>query len=225
MEELLGVQGKKARDGGNKGSAIGIATKKAVQFAMSNSSSRVAFMQFMESSEFDASLREKILKNDARLADSMLYSVQKLDSVTKLFLSSDVKSIGITNLDNNRLPKGEAFVVDGITLLRLPVTAAGATPTADEIKKATSIAWKGITGDATAVLTLKAHKREIVSDLPCYAFINADNVQVSHYSLENPRLIKDEGEIEAELMMPTMSGVPANTYVMLILTGTRVIPK
>ena len=225
MEELLGVQGKQARDRGQKGSAIGIATKKAVQFAMSNSSSRVAFMQYMESSEFDNGLREKILRNDARLADSMLYSVQKLESVTKLFLSSDVKSIGLTNLDNNRLPKGEAFVVDGITLLRLPVTATGATPTPDEIKKTVATPWKGITGDATAVLTLKAHKREIVSDLPCYSFFNADGVQLSHYPLENPRLIKDEGEIEAELMMPTMSGVAANTYIMLILTGTRVIPK
>lgn len=225
MEELLGVQGKQARDGGKKGSAIGIATKKAVQFAMSSSSSRVAFMQFMESSEFDAGLRDKILRNDARLADSMIYSVQKLDSVTKLFLSSDVKKIGLTNLDNNRLPKGEAFVVDGISLVVLPVTAAGATPTQDEILKAKASVWKGITGDATAVLTLKAHKREIVSDLPCYAFFNTDDTQPSHYKLENPRLIKDEGEIEAELMMPTMTGVPANTYVMLILTGTRVIPK
>lgn len=225
MEELLGVQGKVARDKGQKGSAIGIATKKAVQFAMAQGSSRVAFMQFMESGEFDNGLREKILKNDARLADSMIYSVQKLESVTKLFLSSDVKKIGLTNLDNNRLPKGEAFVVDGITLLRLPVTAVGASPTQDEILKAVGTAWKGVTGDATAVLTLKAHKREIVSDLPCYAFFNSDEVQISHYKLENPRLIKDEGEIEAELMMPTMSGVAANTYVMLILTGTRVIPK
>ena len=224
MEELLGVQGKAARDRGQKGSAIGVASKKATQYAMTESS-RVAFMQFMESPEFDNSLRDKILRNDARLADSMLYSVQKLESVTKLFLSSDVKSIGLTNLDNNRLPKGEAFVVNGITLLRLPVTATGATPTNDEIKKAISIGWQGITGDATAVLTLKAHKREIVSDLPCYSFINSPNEKISHYKLENPRLIKDEGEIEAELMMPTMSGVAANTYIMLILTGTRVIPK
>jgi hypothetical protein len=224
MEELLGVQGKAARDRGQKGGAIGIASKKATQYAMTESS-RVAFMQFMESPEFDNSLREKILRNDARLADSMLYSVQKLESVTKLFLSSDVKSIGLTNLDNNRLPKGEAFVVNGITLLRLPVSATGATPTSDEIKKAISTGWQGITGDATAVLTLKAHKREIVSDLPCYSFINATTEKVSHYKLENPRLIKDEGEIEAELMMPTMSGVAANTYIMLILTGTRVIPK
>lgn len=224
MEELLGVQGKAARDRGQKGSAIGVASKKATQYAMTESS-RVAFMQFMESPEFDNSLRDKILRNDARLADSMLYSVQKLESVTKLFLSSDVKSIGLTNLDNNRLPKGEAFVVNGITLLRLPVTATGATPTSDEIKKAISTGWQGITGDATAVLTLKAHKREIVSDLPCYSFINAQNEKNSHYKLENPRLIKDEGEIEAELMMPTMSGVAANTYIMLILTGTRVIPK
>lgn len=224
MEELLGVQGKDAVKSKRKVSALQMAKKSAMQYAVSESS-RLAILQFMESDEFDAQLREKILNGNARLADGMIYSVQKLSDVTKLFLSSDVKKIGITNLDNNRLPKGEAMVVNGITLLRLPVTAAGATPTADEIVKTVGTEWKGIVGDATAVLTLKAHKREIVSDLPCYAFLNSTDVQVSHYTLENPRLIKDEGEIEAEIKMPTMTGVAANTYVMLILTGTRVIPK
>lgn len=228
MDELLGLEGRaaiKARKAGRRAkNPMRIATRKAQEYAETKSS-RISFMQHMESKEFDTNLARKITNNDARLVDEAIYSVKKLEKVTKFFNSADQKDFGITNLDGSRLPKGEAMVVTAIVLLRAEVTAAGAAPTPDEIKQAVFTAWKGIKGDSLAVLTAKAHKKEIVSELPCYAFLNDANTKESLHQLENPRLIKDEGEIELELTMPTMTGITANTYVCAMLVGTRAIPR
>ena len=224
----MGTEGRAAmrarKEGRRAKNPMRIATRKAIEYAETNSS-RISFMQHMESKEFDANLARKINNNDARLVDEAIYSVKKLEKVTKFFNSADQKDFGITNLDGSRLPKGEAMVVTAIVLLRAEVAASGATPTPDEIKQAAYGAWKGIKGDALAVLTAKAHKKEIVSELPCYAFLNDANTKEGLHQLENPRLIKDEGEIELELTMPTMTGVTANTYVCAMLVGTRALPR
>ncbi len=228
MDELMGLEGRaamKARKEGRRGkNPMRIAARSAKEYA-DTGSSRIAFMQHMETREFDKSLAAKIKSNDARLVDEGIYSVKKLEKVVKFFNSADQKDFGITNLDGSRLPKGEAMVVTAIVLLRAEVAASGATPTTDEIKQAVFGEWKGIKGDALAVVTAKAHKKEIVSELPCYSFLNEVNTQVSYHQLENPRLIKDEGEIEVELTMPTMTSIPANTYVCAMLIGTRAIPR
>ena len=228
MDELLGLEGRAAmkarKEGRRTKNPMRIATRKAIEYAETNSS-RIAFMQFMESKEFDTSLARKINNNDARLVDEGIYSVKPLEKVTKFFNSADQKDFGLTNLDGSRLPKGEAMVATGIVLLRATVTPSGAKPTDDEIKQIRWGAWKGVQGDATAVLTAKAHKKEIVSELPCYVFFEDAVTQLSFHQFENPRLIKDEGELEVELTMPTMTNVPANTYVMAMLVGTRAIPR
>lgn len=230
MDELFGLEGRKMRAAQKAGrrtkNPMRIAAKRAQEYAETGSS-RIAFTQFMDTKEFDRSLAAKIKDNDARLVDEGIYSVKKLEKVTKFFNSADQKDFGLTNLDGSRLPKGEAMVVTGIVLLRAtpPVTSPATASTKDEVKQADFAEWKGITGAALAVITAKAHKKEIVSELPCYAFLNDADTKVSFHQLENPRLIKDEGEIELELTMPSMTAVPTNTYVCVILVGTRAIPR
>lgn len=229
MDELFGTEGQKmlaARKAGHRTkNPMRIAAKKAEEYAQTGSS-RIAFMQHMETKEFDKGLAAKIKDGDARLVDEGIYSVKKLEKVTKFFISADQKDFGITNLDGSRLPKGEAMVVTGIVLLVAEVTpsVAGNPPTLDDIKSA-SVRWDRFSNAPLAVITAKAHKKEIVSELPCYSFLNHANVQVGYHQLENPRLIKDEGEIEVELTMPTMTGIAANTYVSIMLIGTRAIPR
>jgi len=204
--------------------------RKAKGMVHPSQGSRARMENFMKSSEFPKAVRDLVDQRKGRLADHMIYATKRLTGTsTKFFLTSDKKEIGLTNLDNGKLPKNSPLLVSKIVLLAATITpGAGNTDSAKEdVMTGLYKSIAEIGAFHTGVITVKSTgKKDIVSELPLNLFMNTGFTmeRPGHYTLDNPRLIEDDLDIEAEMMLGSIKGIPNNVYVYLGLYGTTVIP-
>jgi hypothetical protein len=168
-------------------------------------------------------IRAGLSKGDLRLADTVIYSIKKVDSKTiKMFESQDDKEVGIRSISNGKLAKNQAMLVSGIILL------AGVSVDASKDKIIATDFGKLETFPAIAngEFSLKANKKQIVPETSNNVFktTNMHNVPVGYYKLANPRIIQDDLSIEFTIDLGTTDGIPAFTYVYLGLHGTITTP-
>jgi hypothetical protein len=173
--------------------------------------------------ELPPNIKEALVKGDLRLADTVIYSIKQVSSKTiKMFETQDTKSIGICNVSNAKLPKNQALLVSGITLL----AGVSADLTKDKIMATDYKSVSNYPALVTGELNLKANKKQILPETSCNIF-KTDNyhiVPLGYYKLANPRLILDDVLIELTLELGTIDGLQANTFIFAALQGTITTP-
>lgn len=173
--------------------------------------------------ELPANIKEALVKGDLRLADAIVYSIKQVTSkTTKMFETQDTKAIGITNISNAKLPKNQALLVSGITLL----CGTSVDTTKDKVMATDYRAIENYPAICSGELNLKSNKKQILPETSCYLFKtnNFHNTPIGYYKLANPRLIMDDVLIELTLELGTMDGLPANAFIFAALHGTITTP-
>jgi hypothetical protein len=162
-------------------------------------------------------------RGELRLADTTLYSIKKVASKTiKMFETQDTKAIGLNSLSGAKLPKNQAFLVSGITVL----AGVPADLTADKIMATSYGKIEDYPAIASGEFNLKANKKAILPESSMLMFKTAgfSQVPVGYYKLANPRLIHDDIFIEATFELGTMEGLDPKTHIFLGLHGTITTP-
>lgn len=174
--------------------------------------------------ELPKHIKEGLLNGKLRLADTVIYTVKPVNGAktVKLFETQDVKEVGLRNISNGRLPKNSALLVSGIVLLQGTATSLSA----DDQKATAFDLIDGVGPLSTGEFTLKANKKQIIDSTSNYVFRTKDfhSVTKGYYKLANPRLIHDDVDVEWELELGTVTGLPANTVLFGGLHGTITIP-
>jgi hypothetical protein len=158
-----------------------------------------------------------------RLADTMVYSIKPVSSRTiKMWETQDDREVGLRNISNAKLPKNQALLVSGITLL--VGTAADATK--DKVVAADFKGIENFPAIANGEFNLKANKKQLIPETSISVFktMNFHFVPIGYYKLSNPRLITDDILIEVTIELGSMEGIPANTYIYCGLHGTITTP-
>jgi hypothetical protein len=184
--------------------------------------SRAEFEKFFK--ELPDEIKDKLIKGDLRLADYSVRSIKLVGSKTiKLWDTSDSKTTGIQSIAQAKLSKGTVLVVSGISML------AG-VPSALEDDKIKATDFKSLSqypALANAEFSLKANKKQIVPEgRPTRIFVTDNNhgCNLGYWKLHNPRLIRDEEQIEFVIELGTMEGLDAKTHVQVELYGTITTP-
>jgi hypothetical protein len=173
--------------------------------------------------ELPPNIKEALVKGDLRLADTVVYSIKQVSSKTiKMFETQDTKSIGICNVSNAKLPKNQALLVSGITLL----AGVSADLTKDKIMATNFTGIEAMPALVTGEINLKSNKKQILPETSCTIFktANLHLAPLGYYKLANPRLIMDDVLIELTLELGTTDGLQANTHVFAALHGTITTP-
>ena len=198
------------------------AMSKLVKRQIPSRGSRAEFEKFFP--ELPKHIRDGLLRGSLRLADHTIYSKKLIQGAKtiKLFESQDVKEVGMRNISNAKLPKNMALLVSGIYLLQ----GVAASASNDDVKTTTYDTLESIGALANGEFKLKANKKQLVSDTSNRKFISNGYTMIpkGYFKLANPRLIHDDVEIEFEVELGTVTGIPANTVLFVGLDGTATIP-
>jgi hypothetical protein len=225
--ELLGL------DGENNAELLGYlnsldavsrarAMSKLVRRQIPSRASRAEFEKFFP--EVPQSIKDQLLKTKLRLADHLIYSIKPINGAKtiKMFESQDVKEVGLRNISNAKLPKNMALLVSGIYLLQ----GTAASLSNDDVKVTTFDSIEGNGALVNGEFRLKANKKQLVSDTSNRKFVTNgfSLTPKGYFKLDNPRLIQDDVDIEFEVELGTVTGVPANAVLYVGLKGTATIP-
>lgn len=173
--------------------------------------------------ELPSNIKEALVRGELRLADNVIYSIKQVTSKTvKMFETQDSKSVGICNVSNAKLPKNQAFLVSGITLL----AGTSADLTKDKIMATNFAGIEAYPALATGEINLKANKKQILPETSCSIFKTANYhlKPLGYYKLANPRLILDDVLIELTVELGTTDGLQANTHIFAAMHGTITTP-
>lgn len=174
--------------------------------------------------ELPKHIKEGLNTGKLRLADTVIYGIKPINGAKtiKLFETQDIKEAGLRNISNGKLPKNSALLVSGIYLLQ--GVAAGLTN--DAIKAATFTGIDTVGAISSGEFTIKANKKQIVDGTSNVVFktTGLNTVPVGYYKLANPRLIHDDVEIEFEIELGSVTGIPADTVLYVGMHGTITIP-
>lgn len=174
-------------------------------------------------SELPQNVKDGLAKGELRLADTVIYSIKPVASRTvKLFETQDTKSIGMASLSSARLPKNQALLVSGITILAGVPTDV----TPDKIMATKFIGLEDFGVIANGEFSLKANKKIIMPETHMSVFKTANfhQLPLGYYKLANPRLIQDDILIEATVELGSMEGLDPKTHLFIGLHGTITTP-
>jgi hypothetical protein len=198
------------------------AMNKLVKRHIPSQGSRAEFEKFF--TELPKHIKEQLLNGKLRLADHLVYSIKPVNGAKtiKVFESQDVKEVGLRNISNAKLPKNMALLVSGIFLLQ----GEAATLGVDDVKITKFDSIESVAAIANGEFKLKANKKQLVSDTSNRYFITSgyNMVPKGYYKLANPRLIHDDIDIEFEIELGTVGGIPEKTVLFVGLQGTATIP-
>lgn len=173
--------------------------------------------------ELPVHIKQGLLRNELRLADTVIYSIKTASSKTiKMFETQDDKETGLRNISNAKLPKNQALLVSGIILL----VANSTDGTKDKIMAAAYDKVEAFPAIANGEFSLKANKKQIVPETSNNVFktLNMHSTPIGYYKLANPRLIVDDVLMELNIELGTMDGLTANTQIFVGLHGTITTP-
>jgi hypothetical protein len=184
--------------------------------------SRAEFEKFM--GELPTHIKDGLMQGKLRLADHIIYSIKPVNGskTVKMFESQDVKEVGLRNISSGKLPKNMVMMLSGIYLLQ----GIAATTGSDDVKSTTYDSIDGKAALATGEFTLRANKKQILSETANIVFKTAgfDLVPKGYYKLHNPRLIMDDVDVEFDIDLGTITGLDAKAYLFVGLHGTVTIP-
>lgn len=198
------------------------AMSKLVKKHIPSRGSRAEFEKFFP--ELPQHIKDQLRDGKLRLADQLIYTIKPVNGAKtiKMFESQDVKEVSLRNISNAKLPKNMALLVSGIYFLQ----GESASTSTEDMKVTKFDTIEPIGALANGEFKLKANKKQLVADTSNRKFVTAqfDMVPKGYYKLENPRLIHDDIDIEFEIELGTVNGIPANTVLYVGLNGTATIP-
>lgn len=128
-----------------------------------------------------------------------------------LIKPSDVRTVGVTNLDNGKIEKGRVLVVTGISIRSMvDATINGA-------------AYEAVSNDAAlanAELSIKQNGKDKLKDYPVRNFVPSsasDRIMGDVLELPEPFILNAQSHIEAELNLA--AALTANTNVEIMFHG------
>jgi hypothetical protein len=162
----------------------------------------------------------KLDNGDLRLSEALVKAIKPVSSKTvKLFESSDTKKTGLRSLAEGKLPKNQVMLVSGIYLLAGVSAGAGD----DEVMATNFREAELIPAIANAEFYFKANKKTIVPEgtsIRKFCTKNNTTVALGFWKLDNPRIIEEDEPIEFVVELGTLSGIAANTQLLVELHGT-----
>lgn len=161
-------------------------------------------------------IQEGLARQTLQAVDAAYYVVKDISGskVQKMLKDDDNKVVGMSNISSAKLEKGNMFLLNGLTLL---AGTAGDGETAMDVNF-TVIPDYLRNGEFEFI----ANGATLIQNASNELFNTTGQViPVGHYSLDNPKLIKDQQTIEFNLEWG--SNAPAGTFVKAILRGTVII--
>lgn len=150
----------------------------------------------------------------SQLVDHIYYAMKSAagKSSIQMFVEADNRSVGVTNVNNAKLPKDMFFLVHGIQILSVasstPLTAAFDTPTAQILQ---------------GEINFRVDGKYIVPQYTPLRHFSRPTTEVKGlYKLDNPKMIEPERKIELELEFADV--LPVDTHIWVGLVGTVVAP-
>jgi hypothetical protein len=172
-------------------------------------------------SEVPQDVCEKVLRGELKLQPHQIYArkvVGLATGSTKIFDRAGSKVLGVTNVKDSQLERGEFALLFGVSVNTAEL--AGVTDT--DIKAGnyrgleTTAAHREI---ANGELMLKLGGKNVFNELSMVSFKTAANqcVNSGFLELETPRIIKEENKIECELTPASATLLTPNTAIEVVL--------
>ncbi len=166
----------------------------------------------------NANIRRDLASGKLTISDFEVYAIKKADGkVVEMFLSSDDRIEGQTNINNGKLGNDVVMLVTHIVFQEGQVTNpsdAGYTSDFKVIRPST----------ANGEFTFKNGQKLFAERSSMDVFKNgnpASNLRVGEIALEVPKMIQDEKEITFETKLP--ANPPADTYFKIMLKGVATV--
>ncbi|MBL4898588.1 MAG: hypothetical protein JKX76_02950 [Colwellia sp.] len=170
-------------------------------------------------------VKSELIKGRLRLADWAIYTIKPLSSKTvKLFESQDVKSIGLRNISDAKLPKNTVITVSGIRMM------SGIAVDAKDKDQVLATSFRSISKMPALVngeFSFTSNRKQIVPEGFTNWYFETDNnhsLPLGYHKLDNPRSINDEELIESVIELGTMEGMDTNAVVKVGFFGTITTP-
>ncbi len=158
-----------------------------------------------------------------RLADVAYQSIVDVSGkqYVQLFESQDKEEIGLKNIAQSRLEKGEVFMPTGLILLAGTSTAA--TYDADAMSAIDFDVIDKIPGLANGEFSFTVNQQLLIPRSSNQLFVTTGlNVPKGLYAISNPKMIEDN--VAIDFVVRTKIAAPAKTALKLVLVGTVAIP-
>lgn len=166
-------------------------------------------------------IRNGLATGKYTIADFEIYAIKKADSDTvDMFLSSDDRASGVTNINKGQLNNREAMLITHVAFQEGIV----ATPTGDEKVDGASTDFGKITkntanGDYNFKNGQKIFNER--SSMDVFKIDEGNGLRKGEVELEVPKLIQEAKDIIFETKLPGTP--PANTYFKIMLKGVIVV--
>jgi len=172
--------------------------------------------------ELPGYVKEELRYGKLRFADTIIYSIKKLEQTIKMFQPQDDKEIGLRNISNGKLPKNQCLLVSGIWML---ASVAPASLSKDDVLLSNFQYPQFIPALLSGEFTLKANQKCVVPETPNAVFRPSNSQWPDgYYKLHNPLLIVDEVPIEFTIELGTAKNLNPNSQVFIGLHGTITTP-
>ena len=168
----------------------------------------------------------KLQVDDAEILVTTLMSTAAGKTTTSLFESGDVIKEGLKSLKGGETAKDFNMMLSRIEVTAATVAVAGTDATEAEILAAEFRGLHLIPSLRNAVFNLKVGNRIVFLGKSLNGFYNRDNTNHTHtVELDNPKFVRENEKIEAQIIMLDGSGVPLHTYLRVTLRGSGTSPK
>jgi hypothetical protein len=166
-------------------------------------------------------IRKGLASGQYTIADFEIYAIKKADSDTvDMFLSSDDRAAGVTNINKGQLNNREAMLVTHVVFQE----GVAAAPTGNPDVDGATVDFKKITSNtANGDFNFK-NGQKIFSErasLDIFKRGESDSLRNGEVELEVPKLVQEAKDIIFETKLPAAPA--ANTYFKILLKGVIVV--
>lgn len=174
-------------------------------------------------SQLDKTVAAELKAGKRDIYDYNMYVTRFLDSDTtsELFLASDDKTVGLTNINSRQLEDKNFFLVTGVQLIAVKAEQPYESEAAAKEAAKGAIFTTIPTEIANGEFELKLGEKSLLPRISCQVFNKpADNGKpAGYYELETPKMIKPLTDIVPWLYLPKNCG--GKVILKIILHGVR----
>ncbi len=166
-------------------------------------------------------IRKGLASGAYTIADFEVYAIKKADkNVVEMFLTSDDRREGVTNINDAKLDNRTAMLVTHIAFQE----GVAAAPSGDDEADGASVDFDKITPNtANAEYNFKNGQKSFIErgSMDVFKRKESDGLRIGEVELEVPKLIQEAKEITFDVKM--FSTPVANTYFKVMLKGVAVV--
>jgi hypothetical protein len=194
--------------------------------------SRAEFMKYKDLLEPQVS--EKVKDGKLQVVDYTILTIVKMPfgagkKLVRLFEPQFTRKVGLQTLNNSKTEKDFNMIVAEIGVAAAVVVAAGPEATDAEILAGNYQSIEAIPSLRNGFLKLSANGRMIFKDKPLNDFYQLNSgissPEKGLITLDNPKFILSNEELDGEIEMLDSTGVANHTYLMFKLKGSATVAK